>query len=201
MIAGIAVCARAGRMKQQGADRVSPGASGRNFASGLLCCVPAGVLSPMVNFALIFGSGVADSAVRFGATPENANNAIWALVFTANYSVNLLYGVVLLRKHRSWENYRAPGTASCWIGALAMGLLWAGGVVVYGIGATRMGRFGAFLGFPVMLISSILTGNILGALSGEWQDVAAAPKRVMATSVAALLAAISLLAFANTLID
>lgn len=202
MIADIVTCAAAGRMKEKGDGSVAAGgrASSRRAALGLVFCVLAGLLSPMVNFALIFGRGVADSAARYGATPGNANNAIWALVFNANYAVNVLYCLWLMRKNRTLANYRTPGTARYWVGAVIMGLLWAGGVVVYGAGATRIGRFGPFFGFPVMLISSILTGNVLGALSGEWTGDAARPKRVMATGVAILILAIGLLGFANTLI-
>jgi L-rhamnose-H+ transport protein len=198
MIAGVITCATAARMKEKSAAGAAAG--GGRVLLGLVYCVLAGLLSPMLNFALIFGSGIADAAVRLGASPASANNAIWALVFTANYGVNVLYCVWLLSKNRTWSKFHAPGTAHYWIGAIVMGLLWAGGVVVYGAGATRMGHFGAFFGFPILLIASILTGNVLGAISGEWSGIGSAPKRVMAAGVAALFVAIVVLGFANTLI-
>ena len=86
-----------------------------------------------------------------------------------------------------------------WAGAVVMGVLWAVGIVVYGMGATRIGRFGAFLGYPMMLICSILTGNALGVLSGEWNGISGAAKRVMAYGVCSLMLAIAVLAYSSRL--
>jgi hypothetical protein len=50
-----------------------------------------------------------------------------------------------------------------------------------------------------MLIVSILTGNLLGILSGEWKGTTRESKRLMASGVAVLLVAIGILAFASSL--
>ena len=68
---------------------------------------------------------------------------------------------------------------------------FGGGIVVYGIGATRIGEFGAYLGFPVMLISSILAGNVAGAITGEWSSASSQAKRIMGAGVAVLAIAIT----------
>jgi hypothetical protein len=73
------------------------------------------------------------------------------------------------------------------------------GIVIYGIGASRLGRFGAFLGFPIMLISSVLTGNLLGAISGEWNGVGAKPKVTMTTGIALLVIAIAVLGYSASI--
>ena len=78
-----------------------------------------------------------------------------------------------------------------------MGVLWAAGIVVYGMGATQMGRFGAFLGYPIMLICSIVTGNALGVLSGEWKGASAAARRAMLLGVSLLMLVIGILAGSN----
>lgn len=72
---------------------------------------------------------------------------------------------------------------------------------MYGMGATGMGQFGAFLGYPVMLIVSILTGNSLGVLTGEWKGVSARPKRAMTVGVCLLMLAIVVLAYSSRLIS
>jgi L-rhamnose-H+ transport protein len=73
--------------------------------------------------------------------------------------------------------------------------------VVYGIGATRIGQFGAYLGFPVMLISSILAGNVVGAITGEWSSASSHAKRIMGAGVAVLAIAIFVLSYSNQLIS
>jgi L-rhamnose-H+ transport protein len=196
MIVGLLVCARAGKIRS--AEVTST--RGNSFRVGLVYCVAAGLLSALVNFGLIFGSPIAESAIRNGAAQSDANNAIWALVFTSNYLVNVGYCIYL-----AWKNGTANrfmnGAPRYWLLAMVMGLLWAGGIVVYGIGATRIGQFGAYLGFPVMLISSILAGNVAGAITGEWSSASSHAKRIMGAGVAVLAIAIFVLSYSNQLIS
>ncbi|MGD0126936.1 MAG: L-rhamnose/proton symporter RhaT [Terriglobia bacterium] len=204
MILGLWACARAGYLKEK--SHKSGGASGpetsaprTSFKVGLLFCIVSGVLSALVNFGFIFGQKIADAAIERGVSATDATNAIWALVFTSNYLVNVGYCVYLAWRNKTLARSLAPGTGLYWLGAVAMGVLWALGIVVYGMGATRIGRFGAFLGYPIMLICSILTGNALGVLTGEWRASSAASKRAMAFGVCLLVMAIGVLAYSSRL--
>jgi L-rhamnose-H+ transport protein len=206
MLLGLVACAWAGQLKDKSARRSEPAEPGGltrkvSFKLGLFFCVASGLTSALVNFGLIFGAEIAQAAVRQGASPSNANNAIWALVFTSNYIVNIAYCVYLMKKNHSFANFSRGGISPSWAAALYLGVFWAGGIVVYGIGATRMGRFGAFLGYPVMLIVSILTGNGLGVLTGEWKGVPSRSKRVMTLGVFLLMFAIGILAYSSRLIS
>ncbi|MGB7593763.1 MAG: L-rhamnose/proton symporter RhaT [Terriglobia bacterium] len=205
MIAGLFVCAAAGRMKERSCVSLvnsSEVTSRRRtrYGTGILFCFTSGLLSALVNFALIFGAGITDAAIRRGVAPTAANNALWALVFTSNYLVNVSYCVYLATRRKTFGNFIQPGTWFYWVGTLLMGLLWAGGIVVYGLGAMRLGRFGAIFGFPIMLISSIIVGNVLGALTGEWQGTAPRPKLTMASGVLVLVIATGIIAYSNHLI-
>ena len=132
--------------------------------------------------------------------PAAANNAVWALVFTANYAVNIGYCAYLAKRKKTFKKFLLPGTGVYWLAAIVMGLLWAGGIVVYGVGTTRLGHLGAILGFPVMLISSILTGNAVGFLTGEWRGTGSQPRRVMAFGVFLLVIATVVIAYSNRLV-
>ena len=212
MILGLWACARAGRLKEEsrkvtGMNNVTVGHSARNeescrstpFKLGLFFCITSGVLSALVNFGFIFGQSIADAAIRQGASAATATNAIWALVFTSNYVANVGYCLYLGWRNKTLEKFLAAGTGVYWLGAAGMGVLWAVGIVVYGMGATRIGRFGAFLGYPIMLICSILTGNALGVLTGEWRASSATAKRAMALGVSLLMVAIGVLAYSSRL--
>lgn len=208
MILGLSIVAQAGRIKTSVIDsgarettQDAPPTVNTPFKVGLIFCVAAGLLSALVNFGLIYGARIADAAVQQGATSANANNAVWALVFTSNYLVNVLYCAYLTRRRRTFRKFSEEGTAPYWGTAIFMGLLWAGGIVVYGMGATRVGEFGAFLGFPMMLISSILAGNVAGILTGEWTGTPGRAKRIMTVGVIALVLAVFLLAYSNQLIS
>ena len=205
MLLGLVACARAGQLKEDSTKPSEPGGSGTgrkvSFKLGLFFCVASGLTSALVNFGLIFGDDIAKAAIRQGASPSNATNAIWALVFTANYVVNVAYALYLARKHRTLGKFLQRGIGAYWAAAVYLGILWAGGIVVYGLGATQMGKFGAFLGYPVMLIAAILTGNALGAFTGEWRGVPSRPKLVMTSGVGLLMFAIVILAYSSRLMS
>ncbi len=60
-----------------------------------------------------------------------------------------------------------------------MGLAWPLGIVLYGIGTDRMGRYGAFVAFPMMLVMAILFGNLAGVVTGEWKGMSNRTKSPM----------------------
>lgn len=156
MIAGLVLCAWAGKLKdiskKSGNAGTIPVKPKTSFKVGLMFCVASGLLSALVNFGLIFGGRIVDAARMQAVNPSTATNAVWALVFTSNYIVNVAYCGVLAWRRRSLGNFLRKRSASNWAQAVAMGVFWAGGIVVYGWGATQMGSLGDFIGYPIMLI-------------------------------------------------
>jgi L-rhamnose-H+ transport protein len=195
MLAGLAVCARAGNLKLPSQSRAN--AAGASFARGAVYCLAAGLLSALVNFALIFGAPLAQAAKDRGVPDTAVNNAIWAIVFVANYLVNLGYCIYLALKRGTMMRVTLPGTGYYWLLAVGMGVLWAGGIVVYGLGASMEGVYGPVLAFPMMLIVSILTANLTGALLGEWRGAVKAARRTMQLGVVIMVFAVVLLGCAS----
>jgi len=78
-----------------------------------------------------------------------------------------------------------------------MGVAWPLGIVLYGIGADRMGQFGAFVAFPMMLVMAILFGNLAGAITGEWRGTSTRPRLIMLLGVAVLVAAFAIFGAAS----
>ena len=198
MLVGLAVCSRAGKLKSSPLDSLHEGALGSSFGRGLLYCVAAGLLSALVNFSLIYGAPIAQASQARGVPAASANNAVWAIVFAVNYFLNVAYCFYLARKRGSMVKFGVPSTGYYWLLSVMMGLLWAGGIVVYGIGASMGGRYGPVFAFPVMLIVSILTANLVGVLVGEWRGAPRAAKYTMEAGVAIMIAAIAILGVASS---
>ena len=78
-----------------------------------------------------------------------------------------------------------------------MGVAWPLGIVLYGIGADRMGQFGAFVAFPMMLVMAILFGNLAGAITGEWRGTSTRRRLIMLLGVAVLVAAFAIFGAAS----
>lgn len=201
MLIGLTVCARAGNLKLSNGGQPRSNAPAASPGRGLFYCITAGLLSALVNFALIFGAPIEQAAMEHGVAAAAANNAVWAIVFAANYSVNVIYCIFLVRKRGTLMNFSKPATGYYWLLAVAMGLLWAGGIVVYGIGASMEGRYGPVFAFPMMLIVSILTANLAGVLIGEWRGAPVTAKRTMQVGVAIMMAAIVILGVSSSWTD
>jgi L-rhamnose-H+ transport protein len=202
MLLGIIVCAIAGNLKSKVAKPTSSTQSKKgSFGVGLIFCILAGVLSGLVNFAFIYGTEITHQARNSGADPLSAINAIWALVFTANYLANVGYCVYLIFRNGNAKKLFASGTGSYWLRAIFMGVFWSGGIVVYGVGAYKLGKYGAFVGFPMLLAASLLTGNSVGWISGEWKGASSKSSRTMFAGIGLLLVAMAFLANANRLMS
>jgi L-rhamnose-H+ transport protein len=217
MLCGIVLSAFAGSLREKGRKREIPPAvaavSGNrrtigahpeerrpSYRLGLLFCGLSGALSPMVNFALITGNPLRQIAIRHGASPLSAVNAVWLLVFNAAYGVFALYALYLMLRNKTTQDLWAGGSAKYWVLAAVMGLLWAGGIVVYGIGVAYMGGFGAYGGWPMMLIVAIVAGNVSGIVMGEWKNAGRGPLTVMVAALAVLCGAAILLGVANKML-
>ena len=108
--------------------------------------------------------------------------------------------LIMMVKRGTLRTLLANGSASYWAAALFMGLAWPGGIIIYGIGASSMGAYGAYAGFPMMILSSILAGNLAGAAGGEWSGTKRGSRMTMLAGVLIMFAAFGLLGFANSLL-
>ena len=204
MIMGVIICALAGRGKERDlgtlAESKKNTVSVTPFTVGLTFCVVSGVLSAMLNFGFIFGEPLADAATRLGASEMAKNNAIWALVFTGNYLVNVLYALAKMIKNKTLGLIVSQGSPRYWAWALFMGIAWPLGIILFGIGANKMGRYGAFVAFPMMLVMAIVFGNLAGALTGEWRGTSTRTKATMLGGVLVLALAFVVFGGANSLL-
>jgi L-rhamnose-H+ transport protein len=204
MILGVVVCAVAGAKRERdlsaGKSSADTAKRATPFAVGVTFCIVSAVLSAMLNFGFVYGEPIKQAALKAHVPSVAAPNAIWALVFTANYLVNAVYGFALMLKNKTAGLIVSEGSFSYWLGALFMGIAWPLGVVLYGIGADRMGTYGAYVGFPMMLVMAILFGNLAGALTGEWRGTSGQTKATMLAGVVALVAAFALFGVAQNML-
>jgi L-rhamnose-H+ transport protein len=203
MIVGIIFCGFAGSLREKAraghsAGAVDDGKGARpSFKIGLIFCVLSGVLSPMVNFALIKGDSLRALAMQHGASSLWAINAVWLLVFNVAYGLFVLYCLYLMWRNTSFAHLRQAEAGKYWLLAAVMGILWAGGIVAYGVGVAYMGSFGAYAGWPILLIAAIGASNISGFIVGEWKGTGTKPAVMMGVALAILFVAAIILGYAN----
>ncbi len=196
VIVGIILCAIAGakREREQKPAAASWHEAGRersSFIAGLLICIASGILSPMLNFSFTFGTKLTDAAKLAGAGPTSSANAIWVPALGAGFLANAGYCLYLLNRNKTWGRFRGEEVPfGYWLGALAMGLMWYGGICVYGLGAAAMGSLGGIIGWPAFMATMIVTANVLGAITGEWKGASGAARAYSWLGIAVLVGAI-----------
>lgn len=209
-LAGITLCALAGYWREGQSEPAAAGApnsvseppaqpaghtaSQRRFLTGVLICIASGLLSPMLNFAFAGGDRLRAAAVAAGAQPSNAVNPIWALVLSGGFLVNGGYCLWRMARRKNLNALAGRRSPLHWLLAALMGLLWVGGILSYGMGASRMGALAAEMGWPILMSTSIIAATLWGIASGEWKYAAPRSWFTMLTGIAVLTAAMFVIA-------
>jgi L-rhamnose-H+ transport protein len=168
------------------------------FFAGLIVCIICGVLNPLYNIAYAYGAEIQSQAVRFGAAPVNAGNAVWLLITNAGYLPSLIYCLFLLKKKTTWKTFKA-GNTWYWLFPPLMGFMWMSGTVLYGRGANLIGSLGPVIGWPLLMSVMVLTANLWGFYAGEWKGVRGAPVRLATGGLTILVAAMFVLGWSSKL--
>ena len=195
MTLGLILLSLAGRRRERDLGSAQPGQRS-GFTLGLVICILSGIFSSMLNFSFVFGDELRVRALAAGASSAMAANPIWSLTVTAGFVCNFLYCFYLLNKRRTWSLYREPH-GSYWLLGTVTGLLWFGGLVVYGMGAASLGTWGGIIGWPVFMTLDIIAGLFWGAAAGEWKGSSRRTYTYAWSGVAVLLLAIVVIADGN----
>jgi L-rhamnose-H+ transport protein len=197
LLLGVLLVALGGKERDRsqagGAPPVLPG----SFTGGLTICIFSGIFSSMMNYALAFSKSLSQAALSRGATAFGSVNAVWMVALFAGFIANAIYTIYLLSRNRTWSNFATPGTGRAWVIAFFMAVLWTGGLVLYGNGASSMGQLGSVLGWPVFMATMIIVSSLWGFASGEWKGSSSRAKGLMFAGLVVLMAASSLIGVVN----
>lgn len=147
-----------------------------------------------MNIGFSLGGPINSLAKAHGANPGLSNTAVWLPLLWAGAIPNLIYCAILLRRNTSYSRFAFERNAFYWLGCLLMAVFWFGGIVLYSVGAGKMGSFGLAVGWPAYMAVIVVTAGIVGVLTGEWKG---APRRafgLQTTGMLLLLLSILLLA-------
>lgn len=193
VVVGIVFCAVAGRRREREAKTLAPMVQA-GFFVGLMICVASGILSPMLNFAFVFGEELQRQTAGTGVTASMSSNALWALTLTAGFVANAGYAVYLLGNNHTWRNFSTPSQpAGYWAGAGLMGVLLFGSFMAYGSGAIALGPLGGIVGWPLFMSMSLITSNAWGAITGEWKGASRRAYGFSLVGIAFLIVAIAVI--------
>lgn len=197
MLAGIALCARAGMLRDAIRNRQVTSVSRSSFLTGFIVCCSSGVLSSALNFSYAFGGEAVRRALELGTRPIWSTGVVTALAVSGGFLANLLYCGYLLLKNHSIGKFARSGAGTGWSCGALMGVFWFGGQTLYGLGISRMGTLGVVVGWPLLMGMIIVTSNAAGVLTKEWDGVSTESKRFLTAGIVIILVALSVLALAQ----
>src|SRR5438093_8001961 len=114
MLVGIAVCARAGMLRDAARSR-SESAPHRSFLPGFLVCCLSGLFSSALNFSYAFGGDALDRAHALGASRLWSTGVVTALAVSSGFISNLAYCGYLLRKNGTLGRFTGDGAGTGWV--------------------------------------------------------------------------------------
>jgi L-rhamnose-H+ transport protein len=217
-IAGVAVCGKAGIIREKAVDQNAPGSPAREpgpntassvlkksaagvFAIGLAWCILSGVTSAGNNLGYDFADRVATEAVKLGTAPIYASVARFLVVYWGGYLAVLIFCGGRMLKTGSWRNFAGAGAARDAALSFGMGAFHFTSQIAYGAGAYYVGRLGTTVGFAVMISTSIILANLFGFFTGEWKTAIRSSIRTLYLGLIMLIIAVLILAYGNSLVS
>jgi L-rhamnose-H+ transport protein len=169
MVTGVVVCCWAGRRREREQKADAATTTAKSYVAGVSLAALAGLLAPMLNYALAFGDNLIHEALLQHTLRADAPYAVWPIALAGGAMPNILYPLWLLQRNKTWVNFR-PVWPEITLGMI-MGLLWMGSVAIYGTATTLLGVLGASIGWSIYQICIIVMANVSGWIAGEWKGV------------------------------
>jgi len=159
-----------------------------NFNKGIMVAIFSGLASAGLGFGLQGGESLAKLALDHGASSAWQGMPVLVVCLLGGFTVNGILCLVLNIKNKTGGDYLkkdAPGLTNILWASLA-GLLWVCQFVAFKTGEPLMGKQ-AYVGWAVLMGSSIMFSGVLGVLLGEWKGTSAKTRGLLWAGLGILL--------------
>jgi hypothetical protein len=174
----------------------------KNTLTGVIICVLAGLFSSGCNVAFHVGNkGGIDSICvnQFGNPVWLSGLSVWTLIFLGGLISSFGFSTIRLCQNNSWKNFGNEGAGMNIFLALLMAIGHFACLFFYGLGGSMVGALGTSVGFAIFQSGSVLIGNGLGFMTGEWKEASGESKKWLAGGLAVLIAGIIIVSIGNTM--
>lgn len=194
IVIGIIYYSIAGSRKEKCALKGSKVSVNRqSFRKGLIICILAGVFGPMINFAFVYGEPMQRYAESQGASAVYAANAVWCIVLSAGFLINILECIRLFRKNSSWKTYNSNKLGILF--PMLAGIFWFLSIMFYGMGGNTLGENGSSTGWAIMQSTAVIASCVSGIICGEWKRTNRSIKNTMFVGLLLLVIGIMIIAW------
>lgn len=197
-VIGIIMCSMAFTRKQPLVESSLVSRSG-SLTAKLAIAIMAGVMSSLLNVGFAYGTGLVAEAQKLGVHQVFASNAAWAIILTSGCIPNVLYCLYLVVRRGTINYFWGTGAIRNIGIGLLMGLIWCGGIYLYGIGSSNLGSWGVVVGWVIFMSINIIVGNLWGIWRGEWKGASPPARALLNYGLIVILIAIIIVAISNML--
>lgn len=207
-LAGIAICGRAGMMKEKDLTDAEKKKSVTEFnlGKGLLIATLSGILSAFFNFGIEAGKPMAEAANAFWQQSHPGqgnflfqNNVIFVVILWGGLATNFAWCMILNARHKTFGDYtnrRTPLARNYLFCALA-GTTWFLQFFFYGMGESRLGNGASSWILHMSFI--ILVANMWGIALKEWKGVSRKTKTTIIAGILTIIASVLIVGYGNSL--
>ena len=198
---GIAVCGRAGMLKEGelSEEEKKKSVAEFNLVKGLIVAVLSGILSSFFSFGIEAGKPLADAAVAAGYDHLFANNVTFVVILWGGLATNFVWTTYLSLKNKAYKDFtnkETPISKNLLCSALA-GIIWFLQFFFYGMGESKLGNGAS--SWILHMSTIILTANLWGVYRKEWHGVAKKTKWAIAAGISIILLSVVLVGIGNSI--
>jgi L-rhamnose-H+ transport protein len=208
-ILGIAICGRAGMMKEKNLTTEAKQASVKEFSlvKGLIIATISGILSAFFNFGIEAGkpmAEIANASWKLAHPLEEGNflfqnNVIFVVILWGGLTTNFIWCMILNARNKTFGDYtnkKTPLSKNYLFSALA-GTTWFLQFFFYGMGESKMGNGASSWILHMSFI--ILVANMWGIYLKEWKGVSSKTKTTIALGILTIIASVFIVGYGNSL--
>ncbi|MCF7955010.1 MAG: hypothetical protein K9M75_04340 [Phycisphaerae bacterium] len=201
-LAGVVVCGRAAILKStsqsSGGQDAEIMPTGSKLTKGLIVAFLSGILCACYGIAFGFGKEIMEiSKTQFGNPGWRSAFVVSALILWGGSVSACGYCVYKLSANKTWPTLTKPGIGNILLIALAMACLHDGAILLYGVGASKLGDIGAAVGYAIFMSFAIMVGNVNGFLTGEWKGASKTSVNWIIAGIIVLMLGVSVLTRGN----
>jgi len=169
-----------------------------DFKKGMIVAVVSGVCSSCMNFGLQSGSAIESAAYAAAVkTGVIAQGAVWSwqgmpvvmVVLWGGFLVQVCWVLQQHRKNGTFGDYfHGPYVVRNWLLGALVGVIWVLQYSCQKAGEPLMGDM-KYIGFAVLMASTILFSTIIAVVTGEWKGTSAKTRGMLAIGTLVLIVA------------
>ncbi|MBO9635125.1 MAG: L-rhamnose/proton symporter RhaT [Chitinophagaceae bacterium] len=198
---GIAICGRAGILKERDLQKEEKKNNGNEFSllKGLIIASVSGILSAFFNYGIEAGKSMAEEAVKAGANPLFQNNVIFVVILWGGLTTNFAWCIFLNIRNRSFKDYSNKATPLFrnYIFCAMAGTLWFLQFFFYGMGESKLGNGASSWILHMAFI--ILTANVWGIVLKEWKGTSPKTIRTITIGILSIMLSVILVGYGNSI--